>query len=120
MIPAEEAGLNTEIAREALIKRFEFTQELSWNLIKDYLTYQGETEIAGSRDAYRKGLKAGLIDDAEWMNTISDRNLSAHDYNDDKAAEISARIINNYYPLLRSLLDEMLRRKNSIPMEDML
>lgn len=104
----EESGLNAEIAREALIKRFEFTQELSWNLLKDYLTYQGETDLAGSRDVYRRSLKLGLIDDPEWMNMITDRNLSAHDYNDQKASEICGRIVTFYHPLFFKLKNDML------------
>ena len=112
-IPIEE-----EIVREALIKRFEFTQELSWNLLKDYMTYQGEVDLAGSRDVYRRALKLGLISDSTWMNMILDRNLSAHDYNDVKSKEIARRIINEYYPLMRQLHDEMLERKERIDGDD--
>lgn len=108
----EETGINSEIAREALIKRFEFTQELSWNLLKDYLCYQGETEISGSRDSYRKGLRAGLIESGIWMDMIADRDLSAHDYNDNKAWAICQRIISVYHPLMRKLLDDMRKRES--------
>lgn len=101
-IPIEE-----EIVREALIKRFEYTQELSWNLLKDYLTYQGEVDLTGSRDVYRRSLKVGLISDPVWMNMILDRNLSAHDYNDAKSKEIANRITDIYYPLLKKLYEKM-------------
>lgn len=114
----EENNINIEIAREALIKRFEFTQELSWNVLKDFLIYQGETELAGSRDTYRRALKLGVIDSDLWMNMIMDRNLSAHDYNDIKAAGISKRIINDYHPLLKQLVDTMDRRMEEIPSQD--
>ncbi|MDE6297478.1 MAG: nucleotidyltransferase substrate binding protein [Muribaculaceae bacterium] len=103
----ERICFEEEIVREALIKRFEFTQELSWNLLKDYMTYQGEVDLAGSRDVYRRALKLGLISDTRWMNMILDRNLSAHDYNDMKSKEITGRIINEYYPLLKSLRETM-------------
>lgn len=116
----KESGLNVEIAREALIKRFEFTQELSWNLLKDYLSYQGETEISGSRDAYRKSLRLGLIDSECWMGMIADRNLSAHDYNDQKAAAICGRIISDYHPLMKKLLNDMQRLGKQIPREELL
>lgn len=116
----EEPGLSHEIAREALIKRFEFTQELSWNLLKDYLSYQGETDIAGSRDTYRRALKLGLIDDRLWMDMINDRNLSAHDYNDRKSKEITDRIIHSYHPLLKRLLSDMKLKMRAIPPEEKL
>lgn len=114
----EETGLHQEIANEALIKRFEFTQELSWNLLKDSLYYQGETEIAGSRDSYRKALRLNLINDPAWLNMISDRNLSAHDYDDVKSKEVCERIITIYHPLLKKLLLSMTERASNIPPED--
>ncbi|MDE5552579.1 MAG: nucleotidyltransferase substrate binding protein [Muribaculaceae bacterium] len=112
---SHESGIDIDIAREALIKRFEFTQELSWNVLKDYLTYQGVIEISGSRDTYRHGLRLGLIDSPVWMDMITDRNLSAHDYNNQKASEICERIITLYHPLLRGLKEKMTSKLNEIP-----
>ena len=57
-----------ELMREGLIQRFEYTHELAWNLMKDYETYQGYTDIRGSRDAIRKALAIGLIDDQPHTN----------------------------------------------------
>ena len=113
-----ELTLNIEIAHEALIKRFEFTQELSWNLLKDYLQYQGETEVVDCRDTYRRALKLGIITDGKWMDTIIDRNLSAHDYNDSKAKEISQRIVSDYYPLFRDLLAKTREIISNIPLSE--
>jgi nucleotidyltransferase substrate binding protein (TIGR01987 family) len=36
-----------------LIHAFEFTYELGWNVLKDYLIYQGVSELVGSRDTIR-------------------------------------------------------------------
>ena len=96
--------------REALIKRFEFTQELSWNLLKDYMVYQGETDLTGSRDVYRRALKFGIISDEGWMDMILDRNLSAHDYNDSKSKEVAKRIVELHFPLLEKLKEDMTKR----------
>ena len=38
----------SEIEREGLIQRFEYTYELAWNLLKDYFEEQGYTGIQGS------------------------------------------------------------------------
>ena len=114
----DEMGLNSDIVTEALIKRFEFTQELSWNLLKDFLQYQGITELMGSRDVYRKALSYNLISDNEWFDMIMDRNLSAHDYNDSKAKKIAERIINVYHPLLKRLKLDMTIKASEIPAKD--
>ena len=41
----------SELEQQGLIQGFEFTHELAWNLLKDYLQYQGIEAITGSRDA---------------------------------------------------------------------
>lgn len=88
-----------ELLQEGLIQRFEYTHELAWKVMKDYAEYQGFTEIRGSRDAMRKALEMELITDKRWMETIQDRNLTSHNYDDDIAEEIYKNIVNIYYPL---------------------
>lgn len=88
-----------ELLQEGLIQRFEHTHELAWKVMKDYAEYQGYTDIRGSRDAIRKALEIGLIADKQWMETIEDRNLTSHNYNNDIAAEIYENIMQTYYPL---------------------
>nr|WP_232424788.1 nucleotidyltransferase substrate binding protein [Algoriphagus resistens] len=43
----------SDLEEQGLIQAFEFTHELSWNLLKDYLIFQGNSSITGSRDATR-------------------------------------------------------------------
>ena len=88
-----------ELLQEGLIQRFEYTHELSWKVMKDYAEYQGYTDIHGSRDAIRKALE---------MNTINDRNLTSHNYDDDVATEIYEAIVQTYYPLFCRFEDKML------------
>lgn len=99
----------SDLIREGLIQRFEYTHELAWNLMKDYEQYQGDTEIRGSRDAIRKALAIGLIDDPAWMSSITDRNRTSHNYDEDTAVEIQRNITDIYYPLLKAFLITMSR-----------
>ena len=39
----------SRLEQQGLIKAFEFTHELAWNVMKDYFEYQGNTAITGSR-----------------------------------------------------------------------
>ena len=96
-----------ELMREGLIQRFEYTHELAWNLMKDYETYQGYTDIRGSRDAIRKALAIGIIDDPKWMETIADCNLTSRNYDESTAAEIQQTILTDYLPLFKRLQDTM-------------
>lgn len=88
-----------ELLQEGLIQRFEYTHELAWKVMKDYAEYQGYTDVRGSRDAIRKALEMNLIDDKRWMETIEDRNLTVHNYDNEIASEIYNNIMNVYAPL---------------------
>ena len=41
------------LEEQGLIQAFEYNFELAWNVIKDFYGSQGETDIQGSRDAFR-------------------------------------------------------------------
>lgn len=94
-----EIGDVEELQREGLIRRFEYTHELAWNVMADYAKWQGYQDIKGSRDAIRYALEKRLIDSKEWMNTINDRNRTSHTYNETTANEIIVDIVKSYYAL---------------------
>ena len=101
-ILSEQIGRSEEVdelLQEGLIQRFEYTHELAWKVMKDYAEYQGYTDIRGSRDAVRKALEMGLVDDKRWMETIEDRNLTVHNYDNEIASEIYENIMCVYAPL---------------------
>lgn len=88
------------LEQQGLIKAFEFTQELGWNVMKDYFEYQGNPTLTGSRDAIREAFKRGLIEDGEgWMDTIKSRNQSAHLYDEARANQLVERIASHYLSL---------------------
>lgn len=87
-----------EIIKEGLIQRFEYTYEMAWNVMKDYALYQGNSEIAGSRDAIRYAFSTKLIENGDmWMDMIKSRIKTSHTYNEETANEIYLKIINEYY-----------------------
>ncbi len=101
----EKGDLN-ELEQQGLIKAFEYTYELAWNLLKDYLEYQGFTNVAGSRDTFRESYSANLVTDGDvWMEMLKSRNLTSHSYNQKTADEIGNAIKTNYYNLFISLED---------------
>ncbi|MCA9979992.1 MAG: nucleotidyltransferase substrate binding protein [Anaerolineales bacterium] len=92
-------GELNELEEQGIIQAFEYTYELAWNLLKDYFEAQGETNIHGSRDAFRLAFRRGLITEGEiWMNMIKDRTLSVHTYNEATAKKISQAVFEQYYP----------------------
>ena len=69
----------SKLEQQDLIQAFEFTYELAWNVLKDYLQQQGIFGLIGSRDASRSAFQSGLITDGlAWMDMIKSRNLTSH------------------------------------------
>lgn len=90
----------SSLEQQGLIKAFEFTQELSWYVMKDYFEYQGNFAITGSRDAIREAFLRGLIQDGEsWMDTIKSRNRSTHTYDERTADQLVQVIADRYLTL---------------------
>lgn len=103
----EKEELN-ELETQGLIQAFEYTHELAWNLLRDYLRAQGNQDIYGSKDATRLAFKLELIEDGKgWMDMVRDRNLTSHTYNEDTAEEIASNIIDQFFDLLVSLKIKM-------------
>ncbi len=78
-----------DIIREGLIQRFEYTHELAWNVMKDFLKEKGVSELFGSKDTTREAYSTGLIHSGKvWMEMIKSRNKTSHTYNEETANEI--------------------------------
>jgi nucleotidyltransferase substrate binding protein (TIGR01987 family) len=98
----------SEIEKQGLIKAFEFTHELAWNVMKDYFEYQGNTSITGSRDAIREAFQRDLISDGEgWMEMIQSRNKTSHTYNQEVADEIVEKVTTLYFELFQGFEKRM-------------
>ena len=87
----------SELEQQGLIQAFEFTHELAWNTLKDFLESRGATELFGSRDATREAFKLGLIINGDtWMDMIAARNRSSHTYNEKTADEVATAIVTSF------------------------
>jgi len=97
----------TDLEKQGTIQSFEFTFELAWNVMKDYLEEQGITGIIGSKNAIRYAFNKGLIDDGEvWMDMVKDRNVASHVYDEETAEELFTAIKNIYYPELNKFAEK--------------
>ena len=88
----------TDLEKQGFIQGFEFTFELAWNVMKDYLEEQGISGIIGSKGAVRHAFDKGLIENGQsWMDMIKDRNLASHSYDEETAKGLITAIMDNYY-----------------------
>ena len=51
----------SELEQQGLIQAFEYTHELAWKTLKDFLEFKGNQNIYGSKDVTREAFKLGLI-----------------------------------------------------------
>jgi nucleotidyltransferase substrate binding protein (TIGR01987 family) len=95
----QDINANVDMRNLAVIKTFELTFELAWQVMKDFLTYQSiDRNMTGSRDAIKCALQENLIGNGQvWIDMINDRNLSAHTYDENTAMQLSKKIINVNY-----------------------
>jgi nucleotidyltransferase substrate binding protein (TIGR01987 family) len=101
----------SDLERQGLVQAFEFTHELAWKVMQDYCQWQGQSGLAGSRDATRAAFQAGLIRDGEiGMDMIRSRNLTSHTCNQDTVEAIADLILQEYWPLLNGFSQEMQER----------
>jgi nucleotidyltransferase substrate binding protein (TIGR01987 family) len=71
-----------DIYLDLVVKRFEFTFEMSWKAIKRYLDFVGLV-CKNPRSCFKEAFAQGLIDDEPlWLDMIEMRNRSSHIYNE--------------------------------------
>jgi len=94
-----------EIEQQGIIQSFEFTFELAWKTMKDYLEAQG-VEAMFPREVIKQSFHYELIaDGSTWLDMLGKRNLLAHTYDEGLALEANELIKSQYFPLVRILID---------------
>ena len=102
---------DSEVVRMAVIKAYEFTFELSWKTLKDYLAYNG-IDARLPREVIKQAFATGLLVDGElWIAMLEERNLMAHTYDDARAQAAVTQIQSRYLAGL-SQLHELLAAKH--------
>ena len=98
----------TDLEKQGLIKGFEFTFELAWNVMKDYLEEQGITGIVGSKGAVRQAYNKGIVNDGQvWIDMIEARNISARTYDNETANKLQKEIIETFYEKFSTFAQKM-------------
>jgi nucleotidyltransferase substrate binding protein (TIGR01987 family) len=92
--PAEMSDLE----KEGVVQRFEYTFELAWKTMKDYLVYGGVVfDQITPRSVIKQAFAAKIIKDGQtWMNMLEQRNLMSHTY-DNTSFETAFSNISRHY-----------------------
>ncbi|WP_303063734.1 MULTISPECIES: HI0074 family nucleotidyltransferase substrate-binding subunit [Acidaminococcus] len=99
----------SEVERDALIQRFEFSFELLWKCVKEYLYVEEGIDAASPKKVIRCCRELGLLDEGQTQEALQmadDRNLTFHTYDETFAQAVVERI-RQYDPLLQFWLDKI-------------
>ncbi len=102
----------SDLERDAIIQRFEFTFEAVWKAAQAYLFTVEGIDLASPKSVIRACREVGLLDEAEAMLALKmadDRNLTVHTYNEPLAIAIYERIL-HYHKLLTNWQMKMEQR----------
>lgn len=90
----------SDIEKAGLIQFFEVSFELSWKVMKDFLTAEGY-DVKSPRESIKKAFEYGLVSDGTlWLKALEKRNLASHTYDDQILIELEELITHNYYPMM--------------------
>jgi len=81
----------SDIIRDSLIQRFEFTYELAWKAMYYWLRDQGEKVLEMQRPILQAAFRCELIDNPKLWKDIKDkRDQTSHAYDEANAVSVSA------------------------------
>jgi len=96
------------IVRDGVIQRFEFTAELAWKTIREYLIAEEIGELNSPKAVMREAFANHIIaDENGWLSVLSDRNATSHIYDESEADAIFERIKSKHILLFDVLLDKL-------------
>lgn len=101
----------TELEQAGLIQYFEFTFELCWKTMKDFLESEGFT-VTSPRDTLKQAYQSGYIKEGKkWMEALEDRNLTAHTYDETSCRKVEKLIKTRYFSMIEEVYS-FLKQKN--------
>lgn len=102
----------SQLEREGIIQRFEYTWELAWKSLSDYIAAEGilVTPVT-PRAVIRAAFEAGVITRGEdWMRALDARNKMSHTYNFKVFEEVIEEVRASYLGLFGDLYETLTSR----------
>lgn len=97
----------SELEKAGVIQTYEFTFELAWKTVKDYLEEKG-VSVKFPRNTIKEGFRYEILEDGDlWIDMLEKRNLMSHAYDEAKAEIAYKLIINEYFKMLEQLYNKL-------------
>jgi len=101
---AEERDLS-DLEQQGLIQGFEFTFDLAWKTLQDYLRHHKRpNDNGGPNVIIEQALADGIImGDEAWKAMKKSRDLTSHSYDVETADNIAVNILDTYHSMFIQL-----------------
>lgn len=97
----------SDLEKEGVIQRFEYTFELAWKTLKDYLVYSGVTfDQITPRSVIKEAFAAKIVKDGQtWIDMLEHRNLMTHTYDSETFEAAFGSISQKYLTALEQVFE---------------
>lgn len=104
---------HSQLEKEGIIQRFEYTVELAWKTLKDYLESENVVlDQITPRNVIRRAFEAGVIKQGEtWQKALDARNRMSHTYNFETFERVIAEIRSGYLAAFDELYEFLLAKR---------
>lgn len=109
-IEAVKKDPDNELLQCGLIQTYEFSIELAWKTLKDFLEEEGFM-VQSPKSVIRQAYQSTYIDNVDdWLQVLNDRNLTVHTYDDAVAAGVLKDINERYFFMLEAFYKDFKAR----------
>jgi nucleotidyltransferase substrate binding protein (TIGR01987 family) len=95
------------LEQDGLLQRFEYTFELAWKVMQDYLLETGYKGLKGPRNVIKQMGQDDLLNPFVWEEIMQTRNRLSHIYDEEVSRDLFESIINNFIPALEEFEKKM-------------
>jgi nucleotidyltransferase substrate binding protein (TIGR01987 family) len=96
-----------DLEKDGLIHRFEFTFDLSWKVMQDYIKFAGYVDLKGPRALITQMAQDNLLDPFVWIELLTARNELSHIYDEEISRNYLNKIVNDFFPAFKEFQNTM-------------
>lgn len=100
----------SQLEKEGIVQRFEYTLELAWLVMRDYLESQNFVlEFTTPRSVIKKSFEVQLINSGEvWQDALDMRNKMSHTYDSQEFEKAVEQIAQEYLAVFSDFYEKIL------------
>ncbi len=109
----KDVAAMSDLEKEGVVQRFEYTFELAWKTLKDYLIFNGVSfDQITPKSVIKQAFAAKIITDGQiWIDMLEERNLMSHTYSNESFESVFDNIANRYLAVLEQTYKWLKKQK---------